>query len=98
MSDWLKNPALLFDVPALRGAIAGLPWQPAERRVAVEGLLDGLDAADQVWALQRGETLPDAFTWAVAAGSAALITPGTGLCLPNDVQRLRPLVRLQPKP
>jgi 6-phosphofructokinase 2 len=51
-----------------------------------------------VWALQRGETLPEAFTWAVAAGSAALITPGTGLCLPNDVHRLRPLVRLQPNP
>ncbi|WP_234344478.1 HD domain-containing protein, partial [Xanthomonas citri] len=46
--------ALLFDLPALRGAIAGLPWQPAERRVAVEGLLDGLDAADQVWALHAG--------------------------------------------
>ncbi|WP_166763184.1 RelA/SpoT family protein [Xanthomonas euroxanthea] len=46
--------ALLFELPALRGAIAGLPWQPAERRVAVEGLLDGLDAADQVWALHAG--------------------------------------------
>ncbi|WP_425512036.1 HD domain-containing protein, partial [Xanthomonas fragariae] len=46
--------ALLFDLPALRGAIASLPWQPAERRVAVEGLLDGLDAADQVWALHAG--------------------------------------------
>jgi 6-phosphofructokinase 2 len=48
-----------------------------------------------VWALQRGESMPDAFTWAVAAGSAALLTPGTGLCLVEDVQRLRPQVRLQ---
>ncbi len=48
-----------------------------------------------VWALQRGESLPDAFTWAVAAGSAALLTPGTGLCLVDHVQRLRLLVRLQ---
>ncbi len=48
-----------------------------------------------VWALQRGESLPDAFTWAVAAGSAALLTPGTGLCLVDDVERLRPQVRLQ---
>ncbi|MDO8887910.1 MAG: 1-phosphofructokinase family hexose kinase [Hydrogenophaga sp.] len=47
-----------------------------------------------VWALQRDESLPDAFTWAVAAGSAALLTPGTGLCLVEDVRRLRPLVRL----
>ena len=48
-----------------------------------------------VWALLHGESMPDAFTWAVAAGSAALITPGTGLCLLEDVQRLRPQVRLQ---
>lgn len=48
-----------------------------------------------VWALQHGESMPDAFTWAVAAGSAALLTPGTGLCLVEDVQRLRPQVRLQ---
>ena len=48
-----------------------------------------------VWALQRGDSLPDAFTWAMAAGSAALLTPGTGLCLPDDVHRLRPLVRLR---
>lgn len=46
--------ALLFDLPALRGVVASLPWQPAERRVVVEGLLDGLDAADQVWALHAG--------------------------------------------
>jgi GTP pyrophosphokinase len=43
--------ALLFDLPALRGRVAGLPLaNPA----AVTGLLDGLDAADQVWALHAG--------------------------------------------
>jgi 6-phosphofructokinase 2 len=47
-----------------------------------------------VWSLQQGQALPEAFTWAMAAGSAALLTPGTGLCLPDDVQRLRPQVRL----
>lgn len=46
--------ALLFDIPALRPGVATLPWQPAERRSVVEGLLDGLDAADQVWALHAG--------------------------------------------
>ncbi|RFF69525.1 bifunctional (p)ppGpp synthetase/guanosine-3',5'-bis(diphosphate) 3'-pyrophosphohydrolase [Xanthomonas campestris pv. raphani] len=46
--------ALLFDIPALRPGVATLPWQPAERRGVVEGLLDGLDAADQVWALHAG--------------------------------------------
>ena len=47
-----------------------------------------------VWSLQQGHALPSAFGWAMAAGSAALLTPGTGLCLPQDVQRLQPLVRV----
>jgi len=43
--------ALLFDLPSLRAGIAALPLShPA----AVHGLLDGLDAADQVWALHAG--------------------------------------------
>lgn len=41
-----------------------------------------------VWSLQQGHALPDAFGWAMAGGSAALLTPGTGLCLPQDVRRL----------
>ncbi|QHE78216.1 1-phosphofructokinase family hexose kinase [Hydrogenophaga sp. PBL-H3] len=48
-----------------------------------------------VWSLQQGHPLPEAFSWAMAAGSAALLTPGTGLCLPQDVQRLQPLVQVQ---
>lgn len=47
------------------------------------------------WALQAGLALPDAFAWGVAAGSAALITPGTGLCRLDDIQRLRPQVSVQ---
>ena len=47
-----------------------------------------------VWALQQGHALPDAFGWAMAGGSAALLTPGTGLCLPQDVRRLQPLVQV----
>lgn len=48
-----------------------------------------------VWALQQGQALPAAFSWAMAAGSAALLTPGTGLCLPQDVARLQALVQVQ---
>ncbi|HEY0335577.1 MAG TPA: bifunctional (p)ppGpp synthetase/guanosine-3',5'-bis(diphosphate) 3'-pyrophosphohydrolase [Stenotrophomonas sp.] len=44
---------LLFDLPTLRGRLAELPLDPA-RRQAVAGLLDGQDAADQVWALHAG--------------------------------------------
>lgn len=47
-----------------------------------------------VWALQRGLTLPTAFTWGIAAGSAALLSAGTGLGHPQDVQRLQPQVAL----
>ncbi len=47
-----------------------------------------------IWSLQQGHALPEALTWAMAAGSAALLTPGTGLCEPEDVHRLRPQVRL----
>ncbi|HBK47260.1 MAG TPA: GTP diphosphokinase, partial [Xanthomonadaceae bacterium] len=46
--------ALLFDLPTLRPRIGALPWDSAQRRQAVEGLLDGQDAADQVWALHAG--------------------------------------------
>ncbi|WP_332742355.1 1-phosphofructokinase family hexose kinase [Hydrogenophaga sp.] len=47
-----------------------------------------------VWSLQQGDPLPQAFSWAMAAGSAALLTPGTGLCQPQDVRRLQPLVQV----
>ena len=46
--------ALLFDLPSLRARLAELPWPNAPLRAAVEGLLDGQDAADQVWALHAG--------------------------------------------
>jgi len=49
--------ALLFDLPALRAeflrADAAVPIDAA-RRQAVAGLLEGQDAADQVWALHAG--------------------------------------------
>ncbi|WP_313229314.1 RelA/SpoT family protein [Stenotrophomonas acidaminiphila] len=44
--------ALLFDLPGLRARLAELPLGNAA--AAVRGLLDGQDAADQVWALHAG--------------------------------------------
>lgn len=41
-----------------------------------------------VWALARGLELKDAFRYGVAAGSAALLSQGTGLCRLEDVARL----------
>ncbi|WMJ70211.1 bifunctional (p)ppGpp synthetase/guanosine-3',5'-bis(diphosphate) 3'-pyrophosphohydrolase [Stenotrophomonas sp. 24(2023)] len=44
--------ALLFDLPGLRGGLEALPL--GRQHAAVAGLLDGQDAADQVWALHAG--------------------------------------------
>jgi 6-phosphofructokinase 2 len=48
-----------------------------------------------VSALAAGKTLEDAFRIAVAAASAAVLTPGTGLCQPQDVKSLLPKVRIR---
>lgn len=49
-----------------------------------------------VLALSRGEDLPEALRWGAAAGAAAVLTPGTELCRPEDVHRLLPQVRVDP--
>lgn len=41
-----------------------------------------------VCGLASGAALEDCFRQAVAAGAAALLNHGTGLCLPGDVKRL----------
>ena len=47
-----------------------------------------------VLSITRGLSLPDAFRQAVAAGSAALLSPGTELCKPSDVAELVPQVQV----
>ena len=73
-------------------------WQaPALDVPATTGTTGAGDCfvAALVWALDRGEAPPDALRWAVAAGAAALMAPGTALAQAADVHRLRPLVRVQ---
>lgn len=41
-----------------------------------------------VWALANGRAHLEAFRWAVAAGTAAVLNPGTELCHADDVVRL----------
>jgi 6-phosphofructokinase 2 len=41
-----------------------------------------------VWSLARGDEIRDAFRYGVAAGSAALLSPGTQLCSVADVHEL----------
>lgn len=47
-----------------------------------------------VWGLQRGLPLEQAFSWGIAAGSATLLSAGTALCKPEDVQRLQAQVQV----
>jgi 6-phosphofructokinase 2 len=56
-------------------------------------LVSGVGAGDSfvggmVSALARGESSSEAFRWGVAAGSAAVLNPGTELCHAPDVKRL----------
>ena len=51
-----------------------------------------------VLSIARQMTLPDAFRQAVAAGSAALLSPGTGLCTPDDVAQLVGQVQITAMP
>jgi 6-phosphofructokinase 2 len=44
--------------------------------------------AGMVWSMARGHSLVDAFRCGVAAGSAALLTPGTELSHADDIHRL----------
>ncbi|MFW6292736.1 MAG: 1-phosphofructokinase family hexose kinase [Spirochaetota bacterium] len=47
-----------------------------------------------VGALARGSTMVEAVRWGVAAGAAAVMTPGTELCRGDDARRLREEVRV----
>ena len=48
-----------------------------------------------LWALDQGEAPGEALRWGVAAGSAALLAPGTALAEASEVQRLHSQVVLQ---
>jgi 6-phosphofructokinase 2 len=57
---------------------------------AGDSFLGGLVAA-----LAAGKPLEQAFRVAVAAASAAVLTPGTGLCQPDDVKTLLTKVKIR---
>jgi len=64
--------------------------EPVSTVGAGDSFLGGLVAA-----LAAGKPLDEAFRVAVAAASAAVMTPGTGLCQPEDVKRLLPKVKIR---
>jgi 6-phosphofructokinase 2 len=53
-------------------------------------------AGAMVWSLAQHSSLDDALRYGVAAGSAALLNPGTELCQLKDVLKLAPQVIVRP--
>lgn len=47
-----------------------------------------------IWALSRNDDLEQAFRYGMAAGAAALLSAGTALCQPADVERLHNEVKV----
>lgn len=71
-------------------------WQASALRVQVASTIGAGDSfvGGMVHALQRGDALEPAFRQAMATSAAALLSPGTALCRPEDVARLAPEVRI----
>jgi 6-phosphofructokinase 2 len=67
-----------------------LPIKPLSAVGAGDSFLGAM-----VWGLAQGRSIDEAFRYGVAAGSAALLSSGTGLCRRDDVERLYPDVVLQ---
>jgi 6-phosphofructokinase 2 len=67
---------------------------PHVRTLSAVGAGDSFLGA-MVSRLATGYSLEDAFRHAVAAGAAAVLTPGTALCNKIDVDRLLPQVRIR---
>jgi 6-phosphofructokinase 2 len=66
-----------------------LPIEPISAVGAGDSFLGGM-----IWSLDAGHALDKAFRYGVAAGTAALLSPGTELCHRLDVDRLYQMVNL----
>ncbi len=77
-----EDGALLFTHDVTLRAHA-LPIEPASVSGAGDSFLGAM-----IWSLVNGDPLERALRYAVAGGSAALLSPGTELCHADDVHRL----------
>ena len=75
---------------ASRARTVRLPALPIAAQSAV-GAGDCF-VAGMVYALATGHSAQEAFRYGIAAGSAAVLTPGTDLARPADIERLLPQV------
>ncbi|MGZ5917966.1 MAG: 1-phosphofructokinase family hexose kinase, partial [Methyloceanibacter sp.] len=69
----------------------GLPVKPVSSVGAGDSFLGAM-----VWALNSSHSLPEALRYGIAAGSAAVLAPGTGLCSEDDLERLLAEVKVEP--
>lgn len=67
-----------------------LPIKPMSSVGAGDSFVAGM-----VWAAASGSSLEEAFRYGMAAGSAALLSPGTELCHADDARRLLAEVRIR---
>ena len=72
-------------------------WRAQSLSVNVQTTIGAGDSfvAAMVWGLSQGQELPDAFRYGMAAGAAALLSPGTELSQASDIHRLVTQVTLQ---
>jgi len=75
---------------AERSGALRLPAIAIEAKSAV-GAGDSFLAA-MVYALASGRVATDAFRYGIAAGAAAVLSPGTNLCHKDDIERLYALI------
>ena len=75
-------------------------WQSRALAVPVASTIGAGDSflAGLVFAIARAQPLQEAFRTAMAASAAALLHPGTSLCRPEDVARLRGEVEVNALP
>jgi 6-phosphofructokinase 2 len=73
-------------------------WRASALAVPVVSTVGAGDSflAGLVWALDSQPDPAQAFRTAMAAGAAALLAPGTALCTPEDLHRLRAQVQVTP--
>jgi 6-phosphofructokinase 2 len=89
----LGHRGALLAASRLRLRAAAMSVKIASTVGAGDSFLAGL-----VWRLAAGGGLEEAFRYAVASGTAALLTPGTALAYRHDIERLAPLVELRAIP
>lgn len=73
-------------------------WAAPALPIKIESAVGAGDSflGAMVWALAAGHSLEDAFRYGIAAGSAALLTPGTELCHADAIRSLLPQVTVTP--